>query len=267
MDVRTFFASKQICSSKRNTVAVTVALAAALTAAALWWQLTPEADFIPPTIGAGEAQVYQTLPSLEKYKEAFRQRYRPGQDIRSYLASDARGVDPSIFDIKPHHVVADVGCGTGALVLILLQEKVAFSKLYAVDTLSDPLKYLRFMLEHTALPGREKVHTVRSHSDDVRLPAGSLDRVITINTRLGMRSWEDAPNMKVVRTLRRAMKVGAVLHILEPKMYDWEGKVFPSKWVKEPYLEAGFELVSSKKANLSRDYYHVVFRRTASGEV
>ena len=98
---------------------------------------------------------------------------------------DTVAADPGILDyfpIKPTDVIADIGAGTGGFEFMLLQKKVSFQKVIAVDIDAASLDLLGFILQKLPENSREKIDVVRSMWDDVRLPAGTVDLALIVNS-------------------------------------------------------------------------------------
>ena len=109
---------------------------------------------------------------------------------------------------------------------------------------------------------------MHSTATDVKLPHREIDIAISVNARIGMRSPGRPMTAGVplsaanfVKSLKQAMKPGAMLHLLEPTSFDFEDAPFPLEYMLEPYVGHGFELVETRKAYSITGYHHVVLRR------
>ncbi|MDP7110755.1 MAG: methyltransferase [Myxococcota bacterium] len=74
------------------------------------------------------------------------------------------------LDIAAGDEVLDIGAGTGGLEIALLERGVAFEKLYAVDIDGSALEFLDAVLKISGLEGADRVQTLVSQPDDIRLP-------------------------------------------------------------------------------------------------
>ena len=85
------------------------------------------------------------------------------------------------LEIKPTDRVLDIGCGSGALAIGMLEHKTRFKHLHEVDVDGKSLDFLRKMLDLTGYKGREKITIHLSEVGDFKLPPRSFDKVLVIN--------------------------------------------------------------------------------------
>ena len=137
----------------------------------------PVADQLPRTL---------EMPSLhgheEKYHETVRRVHKRGGRI-SALFRPPVGTLPFVrtLGVRPTDVIADVGAGTGALEMALLEHKIPLKKIVAVDINKRAVDFVRFMARATGLDRTGKLQVVQSMSDDPRLPPGQIDLAMIIN--------------------------------------------------------------------------------------
>jgi SAM-dependent methyltransferase len=154
--------------------------------------------------------------------------------------------------LGPDDVVADVGCGTGALALLMLETGTPFQKLYAVDIDAPVIEFLTFMLDESKAPGRDRVETVVSTEIDVSLPPGSLDVLLMLNTPFyltpeGQRT-DDPKDALCLQSIRRSLKPDGKLHVferaLDPTAGDWCAAI------QQVIGEQGFRVVETEMLQL-----------------
>jgi SAM-dependent methyltransferase len=120
------------------------------------------------------------------------------------------------LEFAPGAVMADIGAGSGMLELALLETGRPFGKIFAVDIDAAALELLDFALETTAYPGREKVKTVVSASNDITLPPDSIDVAILVSNPAFLGPFPNgakgpAPQIaECLSTVVRAIKPGGV---------------------------------------------------------
>jgi len=171
--------------------------------------------------------------------------------------------------LRAQDVVADIGCGTGAFEVLLLERGTPFQKLYAVDIDKQALDFLAFVLEEGKLPGRERLETVLSTVDDTRLPAGALDVIFLLNTPFFVPTWDEihrgslttGPHL-CLQSIRRALKPTGRFHV-----FDWNQDEEPAdraarmRWALE---SVGFHVEAVATIQLG-DYPHQHFILTPNG--
>ena len=208
-----------------------------------------------------------TEEEAAQYRAVLLRHVKRSWPVAPLFRSTVLEVDLSTLRLTPASVVADIGCGTGAFELALLEREVSFEKVYAVDIDRRSLDFLDFALGVVKLEGRDRINTVQSPLDDVRLPAGSVDVVFIHNTRFGMRHI-DAPlsgeklsqRDRAMGSLKRAMKPGARVFIYEPtRELGGKRRLFPREFVSEPFLAHGFKLLRQETISLAGEQmYYVV---------
>lgn len=230
---------------------------------------SPERGFEIPNTLQWETDKKRTLADLQ---ERFTRHLSTTGKVSAFYQSETVYLDLSLLGLRPDSVAADVGCGTGGLQLHLLEERLPFAKMYAVDTDPTSVSFLRFALETVTLPGREKIVPVLSAFDDVKLPENSIDIMITFNTKIGMRTLDREPSPekrsegdRLYESIRRAMKPGALFHVFEPVKY--RDRDYPVEYVREPFERHAFALVSTRTLVIDCltkqiSFHYLVFQKT-----
>ena len=139
----------------------------------------------------------------------------------------AHSVSPALIDalaLRGDDVVADIGCGTGAVELLLLEQGARFGRLYAVDIDRAALDVLSDALATIGGDGVQRLELIHSKQDDTLLPAGSCDVVFLLNTpffvptadEIKMRTLPTSERLGL-ESIRAAMKPDARFHV-----FDWK---------------------------------------------
>lgn len=146
--------------------------------------------------------------------------------------------------IRDGSSVADVGAGGGFFTVRLAREVGSAGHVYAVDITSDNVRKLR---DRAKQEGLSQVEVIHGEADDPRLAQRSLDAALIINAYHEMRSHQ-----AVLRVVRRALKPGARLVIVEPivesrrddsrERQERSHEVGP-RFVEADLRAAGFEVI------------------------
>ncbi len=195
-----------------------------------------------------------------RYRAQVLRSIKEGRKLAPQFRSTAPEFDLATLGLTANSVIADIGCGTGAFEFTMLERRHPFGKLYAVDIDDRALDFLDFALDASHLPGRQRITTVQSSWDDVRLPLRSVDVVLLHNTRFGMRQG-DAPLQgaqlrqrdRAMTSLKRALRPGARIFVHEPTRTFGTDKPFNEKYISEPFLAHGFVRLSSRKIEVDQD--------------
>lgn len=113
-----------------------------------------------------------------------------------------------LMNIKDGSVVADVGCHEGYMTVKLAFVVGSSGKVYAVDVEQRKLDRLKDHLEARKI---SNVSLVKGDYDNPKLPAGSLDAVIILDTNHEM-DGHDA----ILQHIKTSLKPGGRLVICEP---------------------------------------------------
>jgi len=179
-------------------------------------------------------RTYEVVDILVRRKMKLHPFFRPSVASREFILA---------LDIKPTDRVADIGCGTGALAIGLLEHGVPFGRLYEEDINAASLKFVRYALEKTAYPGRERVTVVHGAVTDPRLPPRSLDRVFVVNVPgldASMDTVGGVPKVppKVAQfytTLVKSLRPGGEVQVL----YEGEAREAGQALVRKPVALEG----------------------------
>jgi SAM-dependent methyltransferase len=226
-----------------------------------------------PARGIIPSSIYNAHPEFSTeqmalVKQMVREHAAAGRDPRALFRGDSIGLDfAEHAPLKAGDVVADIGAGTGGLEVSLLAQKTPFAKLYAVDIDAAALDVLRFVLEETKLPGREKVVAVNNTLSDLKLPAGAIDVMILLNTPLYTRpgaSPEATPDPGARATLTQmaaALRPGGVLHVFEREEIFNGAPEQAFATIVGPFAAVGLEPVLQERLRINNPHFHVRFTK------
>lgn len=145
--------------------------------------------------------------------------------------------------ISPGTAVADVGSGEGYFTLLLAARVGPQGKVFAIDIEEKPLEKLRGWAREQGLA---QIETILGASKDPRLPAGSVDVLLVVDTYHEMRDYKE-----MMKGMYRALRPGGRMGIIERsdklgakrKEYHQSHRI-PVETVIEDAARAGFRLKS-----------------------
>jgi SAM-dependent methyltransferase len=112
-----------------------------------------------------------------------------------------------LMKIDPGMTVADVGAGTGYFLSYLSRAVGEKGKVIAVDIEPDMVRY---MTDRAAKDKLANVTAQLGATNDPRLPAGKVDRILIVNT------WHHIPaRVAYVAKLKQALAPGGALYIVD----------------------------------------------------
>lgn len=153
-----------------------------------------------------KAQIKKAIEKGEKLHTIF------GLRSRSPIVADA-------LELQASDVVADIGAGTGAFELLLLEESYSFDTLWAADIDADALAWFDWALTEAEIPGHQRVKTLHSSEQDVLLPPESVDKALLLNTPFYLTAHgaptTDPGSLRCMQTLVDAIRPGGMLVMAE----------------------------------------------------
>jgi ubiquinone/menaquinone biosynthesis C-methylase UbiE len=159
--------------------------------------------------------------------------------------------------------IADIGAGTGLYSLMFAAAAGANGVVYAVDI--EP-RFLKLINQRAADLDHKNVVSVLGRESDITLPAGAVDVAFIADT---YHYFTD--RAAIMKTVREALSGDGRLIILD---YDLtaenanDGKHDHVRFGKAGLVSEiksfGFDLVDEPKVEGLKDFYMVVFRKTAS---
>ena len=115
------------------------------------------------------------------------------------------------LDIKPGHVIADIGAGSGYH-STLLSKMVGNGKVYAVDVEREMIAYLNDRIKRE---GKKNILPVLSTEQNVSLPANSVDLMLLVDVY-----HEFSFPYEMARSMLEALKPGGKLVLVEFRAED-----------------------------------------------
>lgn len=121
----------------------------------------------------------------------------------------------SLLPLRPGHIVADIGAGTGYFALPLARIVGAAGRVFAVDLQPEILAFLRAKLVAPQAP--LNIEVIHGSADACALPDASCDIVFIANV------WHELPDdTTALREFRRILKQNGMLAVV-----DWRSDTQP----------------------------------------
>lgn len=166
--------------------------------------------------------------------------------------------------VKSGSVVADVGCGKGYFTMKLAARVGPTGKVYAVDIKDDVLADVRRDAEKQ---GFKQVTTVLGVADDPRLPSGSLDVVLTMDS---YHEWVDYDAM--LDHLYGALKPGGLFGLIDGQTKVGKSRDdyhsmhrMPESMERDDLTRHGFHFLRSEpgftRPSDGKTYYFLIFQK------
>ena len=116
-------------------------------------------------------------------------------------------------DIKPGEAIVDVGCGPGYYSMRFLDQVGDTGKVFAIDTNSMHLDFVRQLKEQR---GAGNLEIIQSKFDDACLPEQSVDKafVCSLYGVIYLVSTEDVKD-RFIKSLKKALKPGGKLFVVD----------------------------------------------------
>jgi len=210
----------------------------------------------PPTAG-GDAESELTL--LARSSFPFLKGHQSVKTLQGYLASGRDGNQRveevvRLLGIRPGQTVADVGAGSGYFSWHLSRAVGPSGRVVALDINANAIRFLVRRLQ-TNPPPHPNIDVLWSHTADCGLAAGSVDLAFACAAHFYLEN--DPHSRECLKTLRRAVKPGGRLAIIEGKVNETHRAV-PLRYLQEQLLRASFEI--DQVHDLFRDDHFVIFR-------
>ena len=190
---------------------------------------------------------------------------RGGQD--SGAARDKWQRPQEVMDalaIRVGTAVADVGCGSGYFTFKLAERAGPQGEVYAEDIDGEAVAGIR---RRAKAEGLTQVRSIVGVADDPRLPAGSLDAILVVNS---YHEWREYA--KMLEHLSAALKPGGLLAIIDgvaesgkPRAEYYSRHRMPEEIVREDAAREGFRFVRKEPGFLrpdqTKDFSFLIFER------
>jgi len=162
--------------------------------------------------------------------------------------------------------VADIGCHEGYLSVRLARKVGEDGRVYAVDVVESRLETLKENLKNRAL---FNVNTVLGDFDNPKLPKGTLDVVVIMDTYHEMKDY-----FTILRHAKDALKPGGRIVIIEKLKTRVKGKSrdtqtdahsLGTKYVKQELKKVGFNILNENNnmGNWENDVDKVIWMLVA----
>ncbi len=154
----------------------------------------------------------------------------------------------------PDSRIADVGSHQGYMTVKLAEQMNSEGKVYAVDVDQWKLDRLKKILNERKLADRVKV--IKGDYDDPKLPVGSLDAVLIMDTYHEMDDYKD-----ILKHVKRSLNATGRLVLIEPiaeEREKWSRKRQEDKheiairYVCDDLKQAGFSIIKEENPFLDR---------------
>ena len=222
-----------------------------LAAAALGWIVAARvapADETPGPHGAHDATARHSFEDVDRWVPVFDD---PARDAWQKPADAV-----AALQLRPGMRVADLGAGTGYFSRYLAAAVGDSGTVFAVDTEPGFVAHLRERAEHEHTPN---IVPVLASADNPRLPAGSIDLVLIVDT---VHHIDDRINY--LRRLQRVLKPGGRVAVIDFKKQPdipvgppLEHKLARAQVVEE-FTGAGYRLV--REPDILPYQYFLIFR-------
>jgi len=212
-----------------------------------------------PAPGVDGSEYYS---SVEAVKEKIRAAAKKAEDLpRLFRSTVVLQPRTAYLEFNRDAVIADVGCGTGAMEVMLLLSGKPFKMIYALDPEPNSLEILRFLMDTYFPEQKEKIKVVQSQAENVMLPDRSIDLAILNDVhffvpQMAANDPQMARGKACLRSLHQAMKPAGVVHVRQssPFLNDWptdESRIAERPNVRDElrdieriFRESGFEVVT-----------------------
>jgi len=220
--------------------------------------LRPVPGSLASTVGLEERQKL-----VVEAKKVIDDMAKKGEKLSGYFPKMLRTAE--LMKIQPTDTVADIGAGTGLFAVALLEAKISFAKLFAVEIDYPSLDLMKYFLEGLQLEGRDKVVPIYSTPTDVKLEENSVDKAVFINSPFYLAGTDGQGEyqvseaiMTLFSSLFKAVKPGGKVYVLEMAGQDVEPTIDPNLIIK-PFEKVGFTLESQEVLQFSMAHYFMVF--------
>lgn len=190
-----------------------------------------------PAPGVTGSEYYQ---SLEGVKEKIRAHAKKASDLPGLYGSTViQKSRTSYLEFNKDTVIADIGCGTGAMEVVLLLSGKPFKHIYAVDPEPNSLEILKFLLDEYFPEEKSKITIVQSTASNVMLPTQMVDLAILNDVHFFVRQMavDDESMSRAVaclKSLHEAMKPDGSVFVRQSSPYLRDWSTGETEIVKQP---------------------------------
>ena len=211
---------------------------------------------------------------IEEIKKNIREAVQKGQRLQDCYQSRVFA-NPLLKYMKTDNqsVIAEVGCGSGALEVWFLLNKIQFKNLVASDIDPGSLELLQFLVDEYFPKESGRLKTVTALPSDSKLAENSFDVVVFHDAHYFLLDWyvyNEKTAVSSLKSVYRALKQGGRVYVFEFRSdyENYENQLTQKKTfeiISQNFLKAGFSIFKegdfSNGYLFEEGYYLIVFTR------
>jgi predicted RNA methylase len=199
---------------------------------------------------------------IKRFKSAIDDAARNGHTFSSFPSGAQIKVVLDTVSFKASDTLADIGAGTGYFELTLLESRIPFHKLYAVDIDKNALDLLKYALDKFEYPNRNKVEVIQSELSDTLLPHEAIDVALIMRTPFYLEVIEGG-GFQCLKSLYAAMKKDGRVHVFDSKRGEYPHLKANQKEFETIRLfqKAGFVYDNAKTGKEDSEFIYMVFAK------
>lgn len=163
------------------------------------------------------------------------------------------------FGVQPGMQIADLGCGTGHIGIIMAQRVGENGKVTAVDIMEDKLESIRVRAKEAGLNNLETVHADLEVLGSTGLADNSQDLAVLVNIL-----FQSQKKSEILREAKRLLRPGGMLIIV-----DWKkaaGGLGPPDELRTDEIAMQSTVISeglvlSRNFNVGKFHYGLIFQK------
>ena len=214
--------------------------------------------------------------NIEQYRLIFKDRVEQNASVLPLFAERSRSQKVLDFlDLKADDVLGDIGVGTAALELAILEKNLPFKKIYLIDVDKIVLDFVEFELKH--LPQKSSsLQIVHSSFDNIKIPKNTLTKALLLNTPFYISKTDSTRHKstsvnKCLQSIVDALVPGGRLIIVERHLNEDESiNVQPNPTelcqpLIAPFSELGLtaEKVTSLKLDENNPHCAIILKKSS----
>ena len=209
-------------------------------------------------------------PEIDFFKAQFQTAVSAHHSVLPLFAKRSHSSEILDFiDLNAADVFADIGVGTAALELAILEKNIPFKALYLIDVDKTVLDFVQFELD--SLPQKKpNLHVVHSRFDNISVPKETLTKALLLNTPFYItEDSEINPDYGVnlcLQSIYDALLPNGTLYIIERHLTPDESlnvKENPEQLCQPlitPFTQMGFKLEEATSLQLDENNPHCAIK-------
>ena len=211
---------------------------------------------------------------IEEIKKNIREAVQKGQRLQDCYQSRVF-TNPMLKYIKTDNqtVIAEVGCGSGALEIWFLLNRIPFTKFIASDIDPGSLELFRFLVDEYFPNEKARFETVISLPSDSKLASNSFDMILFHDAHYFLSDWyvyNEKTAISSLKSVYNALKQGGKVYVYEFRSdyKNHENLVMQQKTfevISQNFLKAGFSIFKEGDFRsgylFEEGYFLVIFTR------